>query len=183
VQQLPDEEPQAAETAQAQAAASAGVTIQNFAFSPATVTVNVGDTVTWTNQDDVQHSATASDGSFDTGLLSQGSSGSATFDTAGTFAYICTPHPNMKGTVVVQGAQTGGDSTGGSGGSGSSDSGATAGTTGGSASTTAGGSTLAATGMDALALGLLGVFMLALGLGIRRRSERERPLPAGRPGW
>lgn len=82
--------------------ASNEVTIQNFAFGPATVTVKVGDTVTWTNMDLTGHSATADDGSFDTGVLSQGKSGSVTFDTAGTFTYHCTPHPNMKGTVVVE---------------------------------------------------------------------------------
>lgn len=77
------------------------VIIQNFTFSPATLTVKVGDKVTWTNQDSVGHSATADDGSFDTGVLSQGQSGSITFSKAGTFSYHCSIHPNMKGTIVV----------------------------------------------------------------------------------
>jgi len=85
-------------------AADASVAIEGFAFSPQSVTVNVGDTVTWTNGDAAPHTATAGDGSFDTGTISQGQSGSATFDTAGTFAYICEIHPTMTGTVEVQGA-------------------------------------------------------------------------------
>ena len=87
------------------AAASTSVTISDFQFAPGGVTVNVGDTVTWTNTGPTPHSATASDGSFDTGIMDEGSSGSHTFTEAGTFAYICTPHPNMKGTVVGAGAR------------------------------------------------------------------------------
>lgn len=78
------------------------VTIQNFAFSPATLTVKVGDKVTWTNQDSAGHSATADDGSFDTGVLAQGKSGSITFSKVGTFTYHCSVHPMMKGTIIVQ---------------------------------------------------------------------------------
>ena len=78
------------------------VTIQNFAFSPSTITVKVGDKVTWTNQDSIGHSATADNGSFDTGVLQQGQSGSITFSKAGTFTYHCSVHPNMKATVIVQ---------------------------------------------------------------------------------
>jgi len=78
------------------------VTIQNFAFSPATLTVKVGDTVTWTNQDSAGHSATADDNSFDTGIIAQGQSGSNTFTKAGTYTYHCSVHPNMHGTIIVQ---------------------------------------------------------------------------------
>lgn len=78
------------------------VEIKDFKYSPATLTVKVGDTVTWTNKDLAGHSATADDGSFDTGVLSQGKSGSFTFTKAGTFAYHCLPHPNIKGTIVVE---------------------------------------------------------------------------------
>lgn len=78
------------------------VSIQNFAFSPATLHVKVGDKVTWTNKDSVGHSATADDGSFDTGVLAQGKSGSVTFKRAGTYTYHCSIHPNMKGTIVVE---------------------------------------------------------------------------------
>ncbi len=82
-------------------AAQNAVTIQSFAFSPATLTVKVGESVTWTNQDSVGHSATSDDGSFKTSVLSQGQSGSVTFSKAGTFTYHCSIHPNMKGTIVV----------------------------------------------------------------------------------
>lgn len=88
----------------AKAAATANVTISDFRFTPATVTVVEGDTVTWTNDGPTGHSATASNGDFDTGIFPAGESRSETFDTPGTYAYICTPHPNMEGTVVVEAA-------------------------------------------------------------------------------
>jgi plastocyanin len=82
-------------------AADAAVSIRDFAFSPRTVEVRVGDRVTWTNRDAVEHTATARNGSFDTGLLGEGESASIRFTVAGTYRYICTPHPSMTGTVVV----------------------------------------------------------------------------------
>ena len=88
-------------------AASRGVAIGDFAFSPRTIEIRVGDTVRWTNRDSVAHSATAQNGSFDTGLLSDGESGSVRFTAPGTYRYICTPHPDMTGTVVVRSAGTG----------------------------------------------------------------------------
>jgi plastocyanin len=94
-------------------AADEDVTIAGFAFSPATVTVSVGDTVTWTNNDAATHSATANGGSFDTGNIGNGASDSVTFDTAGTFAYHCSIHAAMTGTVVVQAAGGGGGGGGG----------------------------------------------------------------------
>jgi plastocyanin len=98
------------------AAADQAVSISGLAFHPATVTVNVGDTVTWTNNDGVSHTATADGGSFDTGTIGNGSSASETFNTAGTFAYHCTIHPTMQGSVVVQSASGGGGGGGGGGG-------------------------------------------------------------------
>jgi plastocyanin len=71
----PAPSPAPAPTPVARAAASGGVSIQGFAFHPGSMTVNVGDTVTWTNQDSAQHTATANDGSFDTGTLRRGQSG------------------------------------------------------------------------------------------------------------
>lgn len=85
----------------ANAANDPGVTIANFAFSPGTTTVHVGDTVTWTNEDSAPHTATAKDGSFDTGILTKGRSASHTFTQPGTFTYYCSVHPYMHGTVVV----------------------------------------------------------------------------------
>lgn len=78
------------------------VVIQNFAYSPSTITIKVGEAVTWTNKDAAGHSATADDKSFDTGVLAQGESETVTFSKAGTFTYFCTPHPNIKGTIVVE---------------------------------------------------------------------------------
>jgi plastocyanin len=91
-------------TAGAALAADNAVTIAGFAFDPATVTIQVGDTVTWTNQDAIAHTATAGDGSFDTGNIGPSTTASATFDTAGTFAYHCSIHRTMTGTVVVEAA-------------------------------------------------------------------------------
>jgi len=88
-------------------AATRGIAIQDFAYSPRTVEIRVGDTVRWTNRDSVAHSATAQNGSFDTGLLSDGESGSVRFTAAGTYRYICTPHPDMTGTVMVRSAGSG----------------------------------------------------------------------------
>lgn len=76
------------------------VTIKNFAFSPKEITINVGDTVTWTNQDSVTHTTTGS--IWDSGNLGNGQTYSKTFDKAGTYDYICTIHPNMKGKVIVE---------------------------------------------------------------------------------
>jgi plastocyanin len=88
-------------------AATRGVAIRDFAFSPRTVEIRVGDTVTWRNRDSVAHTATARNGSFDTGLLADGESASIRFRVPGTYRYICTPHPDMTGTVVVRSAGTG----------------------------------------------------------------------------
>jgi plastocyanin len=85
-------------------AATHAVAIRDFAFEPATLTITVGDTVTWTNEDSVAHTATSSTGAFDTGLLDQGESGSVTFTAAGTYGYFCEPHPSMTGQIVVQAA-------------------------------------------------------------------------------
>ncbi len=85
----------------AHTAGDPGNTITDFKFSPGTTTIHVGDTITWTNSGPSPHTATAKDGSFDTGNLNKGASASHTFTHAGTFAYICTIHPFMHGTVVV----------------------------------------------------------------------------------
>ncbi|MBI5697286.1 MAG: hypothetical protein HZC29_02040 [Thaumarchaeota archaeon] len=71
-------------------------------FVPNTVTVAVGGKVTWKNVDTAAHTATASDGSFDTSLVTAGGSASNTFNTAGSYPYMCIVHPWMKGTVNVQ---------------------------------------------------------------------------------
>jgi plastocyanin len=77
------------------------VAIQNFAFSPATVTVKAGTTVTWTNQDQDPHTLSAMNGSFHSPALNTGQSYRHTFTTPGHFDYLCTIHPFMTATVVV----------------------------------------------------------------------------------
>lgn len=78
------------------------VQISNFSFSPTTLTVKMGSTVTWQNQDSVGHSATADNNSFDTGVISPGLSGTATFTKPGNYDYHCSVHPSMHATIVVQ---------------------------------------------------------------------------------
>ena len=84
-----------------QAAAEAAVTIDNFAFSPQSLQVKVGTTVTWTNNQGATHTVTSDTGAWDSGNLSQGKSFSFTFTKAGTFAYHCAIHSSMTGTVEV----------------------------------------------------------------------------------
>lgn len=83
-------------------AADTTVTIDDLAFSPPTVTVESGDSVTWVNMDTVAHTATDVDGGFDTQRLDPGDSATVVFDTAGTSTYVCSIHAQMTGTVVVQ---------------------------------------------------------------------------------
>jgi plastocyanin len=151
----------------AHAAASASVNTGDFFFSPASVTIAVGDTVTWRNTGEAPHNATANNGSFGTGTINPGGSGSHTFTSAGTFSYICTIHPQMKGTVRVL-------SSGGSGGSGSSGSGtseANAVTSPDAAGTS---TTLPMTGMAVGALALVGLALLASGMLVRRAGDAKR---------
>jgi plastocyanin len=82
--------------------ASVEVEIANFAYSPATITVSVGTTVTWTNKDSVHHTVTTREPLFDSGGLSQNQSFSYTFNQKGDFEYYCTFHPNMTGKVIVE---------------------------------------------------------------------------------
>ncbi|OBG29969.1 cupredoxin family copper-binding protein [Mycobacterium sp. E3198] len=85
------------------AAAGDQVSIDNFAFAPATLTVKAGTTVMWTNRDEEPHTVAASDGSFHSPGMGTGATYSHTFPTAGTFDYVCSIHPMMHGTVVVTG--------------------------------------------------------------------------------
>jgi plastocyanin len=72
------------------------------AFSPATLTVDAGTTVVFTNRDDDAHTVTAVDGTFDSKGLDSGASWSHTFTKPGTYRYFCELHPFMKGTIVVK---------------------------------------------------------------------------------
>lgn len=165
-----ESKPQKARAKSIQAAASTTVTIRDFSFAPRTVTVNVGDTVTWRNTGDEPHTATGS--TFDTGTLRSGQSGSATFRSAGSFAYKCQPHPFMTGTVRVVSSGGGG----GSGGSGGGSGGGTQGTqndgsagASGDGSASAGGDSLPSTGFAVSSLVLTGLALVALGVAVRRR--------------
>jgi amicyanin len=77
------------------------VSISNFKFNPATLTVPVGATVTWTNQDEEPHSVAGKDGSFHSPGMDTHGTYSFTFTTPGSYDYICSIHPFMTGTVVV----------------------------------------------------------------------------------
>jgi plastocyanin/uncharacterized cupredoxin-like copper-binding protein len=77
------------------------VTIQGFAFDPETLQVEAGTEVSWTNQDPEGHTVTATDDSFDSGVLDSGKDFSVTVDQAGTVTYFCAIHPAMEGTVEV----------------------------------------------------------------------------------
>jgi plastocyanin len=155
----------------ARAAGDPGDTISDFQFSPGTITIHVGDTVTWTNNGPSAHTATATNGGFDTGTLQKGSSASHTFTRSGTFAYICSIHPFMHGTVVVLAsatsttpappASTPSSAAGGS--SGSSP------TSTSKQAVTAAAPTLPVTGLDLLATLLSGLVLASAGIAIRHR--------------
>ncbi|HSS42956.1 MAG TPA: cupredoxin family copper-binding protein [Solirubrobacterales bacterium] len=83
------------------ASKSEKVDIVEFTYQPDPVVVQVGGKVIWQNQDTAPHTATADDGSFDTGTIEKGKIGSETFKEAGTFTYFCEIHPTMHGTVEV----------------------------------------------------------------------------------
>jgi len=89
-------------TAAPAVAGAAQVVMKDIAFDPSSVTIKVGGTVTWTNEDGVTHTVTADNGEFDSGELAQGDTFSFTFEQAGTYPYHCTIHPNMTATVIVE---------------------------------------------------------------------------------
>ena len=83
-------------------AGGARVVMENLAFDPATVTIKAGESVTWTNQDAMNHTVVADKGEFKSGDLGQGAIFTFKFDNSGTYSYHCSIHPSMKATVVVQ---------------------------------------------------------------------------------
>jgi plastocyanin len=87
--------------AASQAGAAGAATIVDFAFQPSSLTVAKGTAVTWTNTASRGHTVTADDASFTSDTIAGGATFSHTFDTAGTFAYHCTIHSQMKATVTV----------------------------------------------------------------------------------
>lgn len=94
--------PSAAAPAPAQASASGIVIARNFMFAPLTVTVKAGTTVTWTNKDEEPHTVVSLTGLFRSAALDTNDTFSFRFDKPGSYSYICTIHPRMTGTIVVQ---------------------------------------------------------------------------------
>jgi amicyanin len=82
-------------------AGAAEVGIVNFKFTPATVTIKVGGTIDWTNHDDIGHTVSFAGQGINSKVLQRNDRFSHTFDTPGTYTYICSIHPFMHGTVVV----------------------------------------------------------------------------------
>ncbi len=78
------------------------ISIKDFAFSPSDITIKVGDTVVWTNNDAVSHTVEANDGSFKSNELFKGSKFQFTFTKSGSYPYKCGIHPSMKGSVKVE---------------------------------------------------------------------------------
>jgi amicyanin len=83
-------------------AADAQVKIANFTFEPPVLTVKVGTTVTWVNDDDIPHLVSEKDGKFRSSALDTGDKFSQTFSAAGTVEYFCAIHPHMIGKIVVE---------------------------------------------------------------------------------
>ncbi len=78
------------------------VTIQNSTFTPHTIIVPIGTTVTWINQDSTNHQVTSNTKAFESKNLNTGDNYSFKFTKSGTYPYHCLIHPNMKGTIIVQ---------------------------------------------------------------------------------
>ncbi|MFA4826359.1 MAG: cupredoxin family copper-binding protein [Methanoregula sp.] len=97
--------PQPASATPSPSGSANAITIKNFAFSPATLTIKTGATVTWTNDDSAPHTVVSDAGSpvpFTSPQLATGASYPQTFTRAGTYGYHCSIHPSMKGTIVVE---------------------------------------------------------------------------------
>jgi len=80
----------------------AQIDIKNFSYSPSTVKIKTGGKVTWLNSDSMRHNAAADDNSWQVELMNEGESQSIKFDKPGTYTYHCSPHPWMKGTIIVE---------------------------------------------------------------------------------
>jgi plastocyanin len=161
--------PRVPDRSSAQAAVDPALTISDFQFTPSTITVHVGDTITWTNNGPSAHTATARGGSFDSGTLHKGQSASHTFTQPGTFAYYCRIHPFMHGTVVVLAARAPSTPSNNpaSGAGGSTGSSRTARPT---APATAAGRTLPMTGLDVTEELAVALVLLGVGLTVHRST-------------
>ena len=99
--------PTSSSTTGARAGSGGSIQMVDYGYRPSTYSAKVGDRVVWTNAGLAPHTATARDGSFDTGVISAGATGSVTLRKAGTFAYFCTIHPQMTATITVAEAPPG----------------------------------------------------------------------------
>jgi plastocyanin len=186
--------PNVVKAPRATASATKSVAIVDYEFDPETVTVKAGDTVFWTNLGTVKEGHDVAGDGFESETLPNGGTYSFTFNSPGTYSYICSIHPEMKGSVEVLERSSGGSKkktgSGGSGGGGGSD-GSSAGGSGAGTSGTApaagsesaavsspgaGGSdgSLPASGSDSYLLALLGATLLGLGLGLRTLGPAAR---------
>ena len=176
------------------------VTIGDNFYDPDTLTIDLGDTVTWINSGTAPEGHTVTGSAFDSGVIEEGGSFSQRFASAGVFDYICELHDDMTGTVVVRapasgdgdpdpdddggggGAGTSGDGSGNGGGgvAGSGDGGGDGGDGGGPVSESdavagddaaGSNSSLPATGADLLPTALVGLMLLCAGLLLRRRTS------------
>jgi plastocyanin len=86
----------------AQSGPTAEVKIDNFSFTPQTITVKAGTTITWTNRDDIPHTVTSTDSVFKSKALDTDEKFSTTLAKPGTYPYFCSIHPKMTGKVVVE---------------------------------------------------------------------------------
>ena len=85
-----------------QAPSTHTVAMEGTSFQPGDLKISVGDTVVWVNKDPFPHTATSKNGEFDSKEIAEGKSWKHTFKTKGDFAYVCTLHPPMKGTLKVE---------------------------------------------------------------------------------
>jgi plastocyanin len=86
----------------AQTAGVSRIVVKNFMFQPMSLTVKAGSTVTWTNVDEEPHTVVSSSGLFRSNALDTKDSFSFKFDKVGTYSFVCSIHPQMVGTIVVQ---------------------------------------------------------------------------------
>src|SRR5215216_5834367 len=159
-----------------------GDTPSNYAFSPRSITISTGTRVTWKNKSDASEGHTVTGDGLDSGTLKQGDKYTFKFKKSGTYKYLCSFHPNMKGTVKVNkqsgGGGSGGDSGDDNGGGGTSagggSTGSGSGSTSGSAFDPGGTSTLPFTGLAVSPLALVGAILLLVGIALRLPAVRDR---------
>ena len=156
-------------------ALAANVNAVDDAFQPASITVAAGESVTFANSGESPHTATADDGSFDTGTIDPRASATVKFDTPGKYPYLCRFHGDpggsgMAGVVTVTGA--GGGTGGGTGGTGGTTGGTAGGTDGGAVADAGGAGPLPQTASPLPFIAIAGAVLLGAGiwLGSRRHA-------------